>query len=215
MTYDFRAQRLFLDMPLEAGAVVEPARAQAHYLMHVIRLKTGDAILVFNGRDGEWRASLREAGRKSCKLEIEAQTRAQPNAPDLDFLFATLKQARLDYMVQKGVEMGAGRLIPVKTQFTQIAKVNADRMRAKLRRHLSIKKQGRWLGRVVRGYLNYHAIPTNTRACQQFRQQVMRHWFKALRRRSQRDRTRWARIPARGPLALEGPRPASLADRQV
>ena len=130
MTYDFRAQRLFLDMPLEAGAVVEPARAQAHYIKHVIRLKTGDAILVFNGRDGEWRASLREAGRKSCKLEIEAQTRAQPHAPDLDFLFAPLKQARLDYMVQKGVEMGAGRLIPVKTQFTQIAKVNADRMRA-------------------------------------------------------------------------------------
>ncbi len=130
MTYDFRAQRLFLDMPLAAGAVVEPARAQAHYLKHVIRLKTGDAILVFNGRDGEWRAVVREAGRKSCKLEIEAQTRAQPHAPDLDFLFAPLKQARLDYMVQKAVEMGAGRLIPVRTQFTQIAKVNADRMRA-------------------------------------------------------------------------------------
>jgi len=130
MAYDFRAQRLFLDMPLGAGAVVEPARAQAHYLLHVLRLKAGDAIFVFNGRDGEWRATLREAGRKSCSLAIDEQSRAQPGAPDLDFLFAPLKQARLDYMVQKGVEMGAGRLIPVRTQFTQIAKVNADRMRA-------------------------------------------------------------------------------------
>lgn len=79
----------------------------------------------------------------------------------------------------------------------------SERMRIKLRhirqelmrrRHLSIKKQGLWLGRVVRGYLNYHAIPANTRACQQFRTQVVRHWYKALRRRSQRDRTRWARM---------------------
>ena len=130
MAYDFRAQRLFIDMPLAAGAIIEPARAQAHYLIHVLRLKAGDAILVFNGRDGEWRASLRDVGRKICKLEIETQTRAQPNAPDFDFLFAPLKQARLDYMVQKSVEMGAGRLIPVKTQFTQIARINADRMRA-------------------------------------------------------------------------------------
>lgn len=91
--------------------------------------------------------------------------------------------------------------------FLLIRHTRADRMRVKLRhvrqelmrrRHLSIKKQGTWLGRVVRGYLNYHAIPTNTRACQQFRKQVTRHWYKALRRRSQRDRTRWARM---SPLA--------------
>ncbi len=130
MAYDFRAQRLFVDMPLQAGAILDPARAQAHYLLNVLRLKAGDAILVFNGRDGEWRASLREAGRKACKLTVEEQTRAQPGPPDLDFLFAPLKQARLDYMVQKAVEMGAGRLIPVQTQFTQIAKVNPGRMRA-------------------------------------------------------------------------------------
>jgi len=130
MAYDFRAQRLFVDMPLGAGTVVDPARAQAHYLLHVLRLKAGDAIFVFNGRDGEWRASLREAGRKTCKLAIDEQTRVQPEASDLDFLFAPLKQARFDYLVQKAVEMGAGRLIPVKTQFTQIGKVNVDRMRA-------------------------------------------------------------------------------------
>jgi 16S rRNA (uracil1498-N3)-methyltransferase len=130
MAYDFRAQRLFIDMPLAAGAVVEPARAQAHYLLHVLRLKAGDAILVFNGRDGEWRAALRDVGRKNCGLAIGEQTRAQPDPADLDFLFAPLKQARLDYMVQKAVEMGATRLMPVKTQFTQVARVNADRMRA-------------------------------------------------------------------------------------
>jgi len=130
MAYDFRAQRLFVDFPLAADAVVEPGRAQVHYLIHVLRLKAGDAILVFNGCDGEWRATLREAGRKSCKLDIEEQIRAQPDPPDLDFLFAPLKQARLDYMVQKAVEMGAGRLIPVRTQFTQIGRINTDRMRA-------------------------------------------------------------------------------------
>jgi len=130
MAYDFRAQRLFIDMPLQAGAILDPARAQAHYLLNVLRAKAGDAILVFNGRDGEWRASLREAGRKACKLAVEKQVRAQPGPADLDFLFAPLKQARLDYMVQKAVEMGAGRLIPVQTQFTQIAKINPGRMRA-------------------------------------------------------------------------------------
>lgn len=130
MAHDFRAQRQFVDMPLDEGAIIEPARAQAHYLLNVLRLRAGDAILVFNGRDGEWRARLREAGRKTCRLAIEEKTREQTDAPDLDFLFAPLKQARLDYMVQKAVEMGAGRLVPVRTQFTQIAKVNPDRMRA-------------------------------------------------------------------------------------
>jgi 16S rRNA (uracil1498-N3)-methyltransferase len=130
MAYDFRAQRLFVETSLAAGAVIEPTRAQMHYLLHVLRLKAGDAIFVFNGCEGEWRASLRDVGRKSCKFEIHEQSRAQPDPPDLDLLFAPLKQARLDYIVQKAVEMGAGRLVPVKTQFTQISRVNADRMRA-------------------------------------------------------------------------------------
>ena len=86
----------------------------------------------YQGR--RWQRSIRpaerETGRKTCALAIDEQTRTQPDAPDLDFLFAPLKQALLDYMVQKGVEMGAGRLIPVRTQFTQITKVNPGRMRA-------------------------------------------------------------------------------------
>ncbi len=130
MTYDLRAPRLFVDTPLAAGAVAEPSRAQAHYLMHVLRLKAGETVLVFNGRDGEWRAIFNKAGRKSCRLVVDEQTRAQPEAPDLQLLFAPLKQARLDYMVQKAVEMGAGRLVPVVTQFTQVARINGERMRA-------------------------------------------------------------------------------------
>ena len=130
MVYDFRARRLFVDLPLEAGAVLEPAQAQARYLIHVLHLKGGDTILVFNGRDGEWRARLGEAGGKTCALAIEEQTRAQQQAPDLDFLFAPPKQARLDTMVRMAVEMGAGRLIPVRTQFTQIARIDTGRMRA-------------------------------------------------------------------------------------
>ena len=91
-------------------------REQANYLLNVLRLKAGDAILLFNGRDGEWRARIAEAGRKGCRLVVEEQTRAQTPLPDLHYLFAPLKHARLDYMVQKAVEMGAGRLRPVLTQ---------------------------------------------------------------------------------------------------
>lgn len=130
MPYDFRAQRLFVDAALAAGARIEAERGQAHYLLNVLRLKPGDPILVFNGRDGEWRARIADAGRKSCVLEVEERTRAQPPSPDLDYLFAPLKQARLDYMVEKAVEMGAGRLRPVLTQHTQVTRVNLDRMRA-------------------------------------------------------------------------------------
>ena len=130
MPYDFRAQRLFVDAPLGEGARIEPERGQAHYLLNVLRLKPGGAILLFNGRDGEWRARVAEAGRKDCVLEAQERTRAQPPAPDLHYLFAPLKQARLDYMVEKAVEMGAGRLRPVLTQHGQVTRVNIERMRA-------------------------------------------------------------------------------------
>ena len=87
-------------------------RDQANYLLNVLRLKDGDAILLFNGRDGEWRARIAEAKRKSCALAVEEKLREQTPLPDLHYLFAPLKHARLDYMVQKAVEMGAGRLSP-------------------------------------------------------------------------------------------------------
>jgi 16S rRNA (uracil1498-N3)-methyltransferase len=126
---DCRAPRLYVDAALSAGASVPLNVSQAHYLGTVLRLKAGDGVLVFNGRDGEWRGTL--AGKKrSFALAIAERTRPQPSALDLHYLFAPLKHARLDYMTQKAVEMGASRLQPVLTRHAQVARVNLERMRA-------------------------------------------------------------------------------------
>jgi 16S rRNA (uracil1498-N3)-methyltransferase len=130
MTYDFKSQRLFVGADLRVGTEIEAEGGQANYLLNVLRLKEGDVILLFNGRDGEWRARIAKAGRKGCRLVAEEQVRPQTAAPDLHYLFAPLKQARLDYLVQKAVEMGAGRLSPVLTQYTQVRRVNLERMQA-------------------------------------------------------------------------------------
>src|SRR5262249_57144510 len=94
------------------------------------RAKRGDGVLLFNGRDGEWQASLGGTSKRSAIVSIGSRLRAQPPAGDLNFLFAPLKHARLDYMVQKAVEMGASLLQPVITQHTQVARINLDRMRS-------------------------------------------------------------------------------------
>ena len=126
---DFRAPRLFVDAPLSAGQTVPLERNQSNYLGNVLRLAAGEQVLVFNGRDGEWQAQL--AGRKRPdSLEILAQRRPQDQLPDIAYVFAPLKHARLDYMVQKAVEMGAAKLQPVLTRFTQVSRVNSERMRA-------------------------------------------------------------------------------------
>jgi 16S rRNA (uracil1498-N3)-methyltransferase len=128
--YDFKAQRLFVDAELAEGCSLACTPAQANYLRNVLRLKTGAAILVFNGRDGEWRAELAEADRRATALLVRAQVRAQEGGPDIDYLFAPLKRARLDYMVEKATEMGVARLRPVLTRRTVAERVNAQRMRA-------------------------------------------------------------------------------------
>src|SRR5450756_1951804 len=126
---DFRQPRLFVDAALAAGETVALERNQSNYLGNVLRLAAGDSILVFNGRDGEWQAAI--AGRKRPdSLAIMAQTRPQDRLPDFAYVFAPLKHARLDYMVQKAVEMGASSLQPVLTRFTQVSRVNGERMRA-------------------------------------------------------------------------------------
>jgi 16S rRNA (uracil1498-N3)-methyltransferase len=99
-------------------------------LADVLRRKPGDQLMVFNGRDGEWRAAFEPAGKRGAVLALAEQTRVQDRAPDLQYLFAPLKRARLDYTVQKAVEMGAARLTPVITRYTQVDRVNSDRMRA-------------------------------------------------------------------------------------
>jgi len=128
--YDFAAQRLFVDAPLTQGARIPLSREQANYLLNVLRLGAGDGVIVFNGVDGEWRAELADTGRKAASLDITQALRPQEAGPDLDYLFAPLKHARLDYMVQKAVEMGAARLRPVLTRRTQAHRVNLERMRA-------------------------------------------------------------------------------------
>ncbi len=127
---DPSSQRLFLRAPLTAGARVPLERAQANYLVNVLRLPAGAELRVFNGEDGEWRAILLAESRKSHALSVEERTRPQSPAPDLHYVFAPLKHARLDYMVEKAVEMGVGRLRPVLTQHGQIARLNHDRMQA-------------------------------------------------------------------------------------
>src|SRR5947199_702277 len=127
--FDFRAPRLFVDASLRAGETVTLMRDQSNYLGNVLHLSGGDTILVFNGRDGEWQAQI--SGRKRPDaLAIRSQTRPQDHLPDLAYVFAPLKHARLDYMVQKAVEMGAASLQPVLTRFTQVSRVNSERMRA-------------------------------------------------------------------------------------
>ena len=128
--YDFNAPRLFLDAPLQDGARVALDRGQANYLLNVLRLKAGETVLVFNGRDGEWRAEVSVEGRKAADLVCRERIREQDRAPDIVYAFAPLKHARLDYMVQKAVEMGAGVLQPVLTRRTQATRVNLERMRS-------------------------------------------------------------------------------------
>jgi 16S rRNA (uracil1498-N3)-methyltransferase len=128
--YDFRSPRLFVQATLEPDAVVPLDRGQANYLVNVLRLRPGHTVLIFNGRDGEWRAGLVVEGKKQVALAVSEQTRPQPVAGDLHYLFSPLKHARLDYMVQKAVEMGATRLQPVLTRHVQAERINLNRMRA-------------------------------------------------------------------------------------
>jgi 16S rRNA (uracil1498-N3)-methyltransferase len=127
--YDFRSPRLYVKTPLCEGAQVALDRAQAHYLVTVLRLKSGDRVLVFNGSDGEWSATL-AAERRAATLLVGAKSRAQTTPADLHYLFAPIKAARLDYMVQKAVEMGVSRLQPILTRHVQVTRVSIERMEA-------------------------------------------------------------------------------------
>jgi 16S rRNA (uracil1498-N3)-methyltransferase len=126
---DFRAPRLFVDATLREGERIALERNQSNYLGNVLRLSAGETILVFNGRDGEWQAQI-EGRKRPDNLSIVARTRPQDHLPDIAYVFAPLKHARLDYMVQKAVEMGASALQPVLTRHTQVSRVNVERMRA-------------------------------------------------------------------------------------
>ena len=128
-SHDFRAPRLFVETSLAQDARVPLDRDQSNYLGNVLRLAAGAEVLAFNGRDGEWQAAI-EGRKRPDGLVILQQTRPQDRLPDLAYVFAPLKHARLDYMVQKAIEMGAAALQPVVTRFTQASRVNTERMRA-------------------------------------------------------------------------------------
>lgn len=127
---DLTSQRLFVTPDLVSGAALDATPEQANYLRSVLRMVDGAAVLVFNGRDGEWRADLRHDGKRGARLLVAEQTRPQEFGSDLHYLFAPLKRARLDYMVQKAVEMGVRRLVPVLTRHTIAERVNLDRLGA-------------------------------------------------------------------------------------
>jgi 16S rRNA (uracil1498-N3)-methyltransferase len=130
--YEFTTRRLYVDAPLSKDARIDLERTQAHYLCNVLRLGEGAELLAFNGRDGEWRVALTVQGRKSAALLAKNMTRPQEPPGDLHYLFAPLKQTRLDYLVQKAVEMGVSRLEPVWTRHTHAERINEARMRANI-----------------------------------------------------------------------------------
>lgn len=122
--------RLFIDHPLATGQPVTLEAAQAHYLSGVMRLRAGEVISVFNGRDGEWSASIAEAGKRGGSLELLEQTAPQRDPPDLWLLFAPIKKARTDFIVEKAAELGAARILPIQTDFTNSERIRQDRLQA-------------------------------------------------------------------------------------
>jgi len=130
MTQSAAKIRLFVEVPLGPGTEIALSREHANYLFAVMRLGPGDAVLLFNGRDGEWRAVVREAGKRAGLLACAEQTRAQESPPDLWLLFAPVKKARTDFIAEKACEMGCRRLVPVFTRHTNSERVNRERLQA-------------------------------------------------------------------------------------
>ncbi len=122
--------RLFVPDPLFLGADVAPSPDQARYLTLVMRLTAGDEILLFNGRDGEWRAALAEVSKRGCRLKAVAPTRPQTSPPDLDLVVALVKRARLEIIVEKAAELGARRVRLLITRRTNADHTNVVRLQA-------------------------------------------------------------------------------------
>ncbi|ATG42172.1 RNA methyltransferase-like protein [Phaeobacter piscinae] len=122
--------RLYVEHPLGAGQSVPLDRDQAHYLFGVMRQAVGAQLLLFNGRDGEWRVEVAEASKRSGVLICQEQTRPLVLPPDLWLLFAPIKKARTDFIVEKAAEMGAARILPVQTEFTNSDRIRQDRLQA-------------------------------------------------------------------------------------
>lgn len=124
------AVRLFVEADLSAGNEAALSEAQAHYLRHVMRREEGAGLLLFNGRDGEWRARLSLRGKKAALAEVGERRREQAAEPDIWLCFAPVKRARIDYIAEKATELGVAVLQPVITRHTSVERVNVERLRA-------------------------------------------------------------------------------------
>ena len=122
--------RLYVEHPLGQGQSVPLSRDNAHYLFNVMRLAVGAEIALFNGQDGEWTARIAEAAKRGGTAICERQAAPQLNPPDLWLLFAPIKKARTDFIVEKAAEMGAARICPVQTDFTNSERIRQDRLQA-------------------------------------------------------------------------------------
>lgn len=122
--------RLYVDQPLAQGQTVSLTKEQAHYLFGVMRLEIGGILSLFNGQDGEWDATIVQASKKNGVLECTALTRPLQLPPDLWLVFAPIKKERTDFIVEKATEMGAARIIPVQTEFTNSGRINQERLQA-------------------------------------------------------------------------------------
>ena len=132
MRADYTLARLYIDRPLTAGEQIDLPKPQAHYIATVLRKSEGDAVRLFNGTDGEWRADIIAAGKKGVSLTIGRQLRAPVPMPDIWLLFAPVKRARTDFIIEKATELGAAHIHPVITARTQFPKIRIDRMRAQV-----------------------------------------------------------------------------------
>ena len=128
MTQKKTKARLYIADDLEEGMIVSPGPEQAHYLIRVMRLKPGDAVALFNGRDGEWFGIIESVTKKSCHLRIKDRMRQQSLEPNLWLAFAPLKKSRTDFLIEKATELGVARLIAVFTDHTDTARVNTERL---------------------------------------------------------------------------------------
>ncbi|MEI6098415.1 MAG: 16S rRNA (uracil(1498)-N(3))-methyltransferase, partial [Alphaproteobacteria bacterium] len=125
--------RLCVDQSLAAGQAVVMSVDQANYLFNVMRLVADDAVLLFNGRDGEWWATVQQAGKRAGVLLCQTQTAPLRLPPDLWLLFAPLKKVRTDFIVEKAVELGAARVMPVQTSRTNAERIRQDKLQAHAR----------------------------------------------------------------------------------
>ena len=122
-----RSIRLYVTSDLDVDTTIDLDTKQIHYLKNVMRLAPGDGLLVFNGREGEWRATVMAWGRRDGTLQVVNLERAQATESDLWLVFTPIKKARLDVLIEKAGELGAGRLVPVRTEWTSVRDMNIDR----------------------------------------------------------------------------------------